>query len=1218
MKKIYLFLAMLLGMFGGTALWAQELSKYDYAPDYDNALITDVYQLQSPCSDEAEGSLGALIGQPDAHENDAFWHSDWHGKYTSQHFFQVEIPDDAELTDVLAFVFARRQTDNNHIIKWGVYGTNEDDLELTKEECTLLRICDTPFNGLESELYEVFEHKGFKYIRFYNEGTNSGSIFFHLGSFQLYPTINNSEDEVALQKLLDLYKECENSHYVSGNFVGAIDQSLISAFESAMEEALAKGDDLDATAADLNALYDRLKAAHEACEAAAQDGQFKSGYYYLLNAKDAHNALDESGLKFYMNMREAKKAGWAKMDPDNPTFVWKFTETGEEENGNAFYTMQNFGSGLYIDQYQQSQRNDMIEEGTSSVQVIPFGSGKFYINAPNGSGWQMMHQEDHSTSDQNATGYIVGWNDNAGSASAWYIIRVDDSEIARLEDMKQQLKLDEELSALIDEASIVYSQAFQYECYKDNREEKNLNDPDYVPFTEWELMDGVEDVTPESEYDFYSNSSEAAEHGKTWGSDGVGFYALIDDDLSTDNFYHTSWHGDPQWTAYDEENTEEPAEGALPSNKHNLWMKLKKPVSEVGFVFYPRGNGGQTNGNWDSPRDIDVYVSNDGVNWTLVAQNYDRFNLYKVGYNFKSSPTYGACPAYTGSIPFGGEFEWVRFDVNASRRGKYFNLAELRVVTGMKPVATSQAAQMNEATVKGMQDALAAAKKLEHATPDAISTLQAALGNFRAEFADPSELGKVLKDAKDVLATVEKVESNENEIAGDGIGFYTEGCVNGDELRTAVAEADELLAGTFTKDQLATLESKVGTAAEAAKAALQAGMQQTPDVNTWYQIGYPSYDEYERLGWTVGNGQNDNGNYLFSTVVTAGNNKDEEFYDETEAALNKRMYAMDPELLDNEEYSLFRFIAVGDDTYALQNKGTGLFIHIQHNGPGDNNKISMEPTYFRVQGLGYGKIVLRAPNANPDNSDNVETALHFALSDNDIVGWPAYALNTNSAVELIEKGSASDSDLGNFSIIMREGQAYSYCFPAGIRSTGEGGTMYAVTGRFEEDGETYVSLDEISEAAPGVPFIFWADNEFTEDEFEIWPLFQVTTTTFAAEGQSANGLQGTLTETSVEAGGAVLATDNTNGSYWNYLTNGGSAAAQSAYIPNVESLPETSPSVLCMWVRGLTDGIHSTKATTFKTKDVFTLTGVKVGTTNDMNSLKRGIYIINGRKVIVP
>lgn len=1223
MKKLYLFLVMLFGVFGFTAT-AQELSKYDYAPDYGYPLIEDVEQLSSPYTEPREGSLGALIGMPEVvdeenpHDQQYFWHSMWSGEDKVEpgvHYFQVEIVATAdELTDILAFVFTRRNTNDDHPTKWAIYGTNDPDAE--KEACTLLRECETPFAisqvTEQTELFEVFPHKSFKFIRFYCTQTRGVNTqyndrgYFHLGTFQLYPTEAADEAAGALQRLLDLYDQVKDKTYVAGEFVGAIDASLVDEFNSTLEEVVAKGDDPNVTADECNALYEKLDAAYKACEAAGEATQFKPGYYYLMNAKSAHNATDPDGLHFYMRMTDSEVAGWAKMDSEDPSYVWKFTEAGVDEDGDTYYNMQNFYTGGYVKDIAVSTKVTLKEE-PGNVYVGAFGSAKYYILVAEGE--RELHQEGHGgATSEDKTGNIVGWNDNANSASAWYIIPVDDATISYLENMKAQRKLDTDLSDLIDQATITYSQAFQYECY--------ITDPE-TEFTEWELMPGAKDVTPESVDDFYSNASEACEHGKSWGGDGIGFAALIDGDLSASSFYHTSWHGDPEYTAYDEENWEEPAAGALPSNKHNLWMKLKEPVSEVGFVFYPRGNGGHTDSSWDSPRDIDVYGSHDGINWTLCAAGYDRYNLYEIGYNFKSSPTYGACPAYTGPIELGDTYQWVRFDVNASRRGVYFNLGELRVISGMKAVETSQAAQMTEATVKGLQDALAEAKGLEHATQAAISKLQSAYDAFKAEFADPSELGLALSNAKSLNTKVNSI----NELGvGEGIGYYSEE-IDNEALTTAIEEADALInSGVYSKAQLAEALAKIEAATAAVNTALEESIQEEVSTDTWYQICYPTEDEYTRLGWTVTNGKSsETGNYLFDTAVTIATSKWDELLD-AEDGLNvesNQLYALDASTLQSPDFSYWRFVPVGE-FYALQNKATSQYMRIAGSGPYSENhtnpynRASYNPTLFTVEGLGFGKVVLRSYDLD---GTFLKLALHFALDDLEVVGWGAYSTNTNSAVELREAGSADDSDLGYFHKELREGQAYAFCFPAGA-SVLAGAKMYNIKGKFEVDDIYYVGLEEVTEVEAGEPVIVIAEGEYNEDAFTTVADFRLNGKV-ATVGGAANGLVGTFSELSAAAGDGTLTANTEFGNYWN-IKGSRTVNALSAYIPSIQSLPDCDDTDVAIYLGNPNETAISSTNANVKVSAIYNMAGVRVGTTKEISTLKSGLYIIGGRKVYIP
>ena len=1188
MKKIHLFLMMLVAAFGFTAASAQELSKFDYTPDENYPMITDIDQLYSPCSDASEGSLGALIGEPDNHPGDAFWHSDYHGVYEGQHYFQVELIGTPS-TDVLAFVFTRRPTASNHIIKWGVYGTN--DASVGKDGCTELRICDTPFSNNTETLYEVFEHQNFKYLRFYNEGTNTGSVFFHLSAFQIYPTIKNDADEVARLKLLDLYNLVKENLYTSGDIVGAIDASLVDEFYSALEEAVAKGDDDSATAAELNALYDRLKAAYDACEAALAQTEFKPGYYYLLNAKSAHHALEEGGLKFYMNMIEAKKAGWAKMDDEDPTYVWKFEEMGVDADGDAYYSMQNLGTDLYVNRYDQSSRNDLQEE-PDMVYVLPCGGAQYCVWVQTSSGgWIPIHQEGHGgATSQTATGYIVGWNEGKDSPSAWYFIRVDDSVVAELEQAKDMLKVKEEFNTLLDEATVIYSRAFEY----------------YVP-------DDAEDVTPTSADDFWSNAACSAEHGYSWQDDGAGYGALIDDDIST--HFHTCYQGSPQgsviaWTEYDEAG--EPTSNAEPTTKHNLAMKLTRPVSEIGFEFYPRQSA-----YWDSPRDIDVLVSTDeGQTWTRVVKSWDRFNLYAPGSDFRSNtPNDAIAPAYTGPMQLGGEYQYIRIDVNHARRSIYFNLAELRAFVGMKAVESSQAASMDESTIQNMQNALTTAKEIEKPTQSDIANLQAALDNFKTVFADPTDLRQAVNNANSVLATAQKVEAGEDDIVGEGIGYYSGNVTSGD-LQSVIEEAEALLAGTYTKAQLDAALAKVKAAVEVVEAALKADIQQTPDAGKWYQIRFPDYDKFAaHEDWNMGNGESEN-DQLWGRVATIAHDKFTPIYPD-EAFNDIPMYSIDPWDFESgdEVMSYWRFIPMGDDYYAIQNQGTGLFMRINKTGRGNPNTISYVPTLFKVEGLGYGLCLLRSYDLV---TKEAYTTLHFQLDDCLMVGWNSFALNTNSALELVEVGDVSgDAEIGSFYETLREGQAYTYCLPSAVSTQNEGGKMYSVAGRFEDDGTQYVALSEITQAAPGESFVLIADGDFNpSEELEVMTDLHLTGEIVDAPATS-NGLTGTFVSTNVNDGDGIL-TANNNGNYWRIASGSNKGIEEmTAYIAAIESLSECDPTDVCIIIGDAPVGIKGAK-TTFKANDVYTLTGVKVGTTADLKNLQRGIYVIKNRKVLVP
>ena len=150
--------------------------------DRNNPLITNVSQLSSPYTEPTQGSLAAMIDG----NTDSYWHSTWTGGDVEpgEHYFQVEMLDQADID--VAFKVIRRQTADNHITEWGVYGTN--NANATKANCTKIAVIETPYtNQGETRVSDIFKTGGYKYLRFYINNTSTSRGFGHLAEFQLYP-----------------------------------------------------------------------------------------------------------------------------------------------------------------------------------------------------------------------------------------------------------------------------------------------------------------------------------------------------------------------------------------------------------------------------------------------------------------------------------------------------------------------------------------------------------------------------------------------------------------------------------------------------------------------------------------------------------------------------------------------------------------------------------------------------------------------------------------------------------------------------------------------------------------------------------------------------------------------------------------------------------------------------------------------------------------------
>ncbi len=165
-------------------------------------LITSAEQMSSPFSQNDLGGAdggnlkdGVLIDG----KTDTYWHSVWSGSNVPEgrHYLQVEMPEDFDDAQDIYIQFTRRNTNNNQITSWLIRGT--DDPEETEEEnCEELFTFETPWhsdNQTESYASESFNTNGWKYIRFYNNGTNSGSAFFHMSELQLAYDVDNPNSQ---------------------------------------------------------------------------------------------------------------------------------------------------------------------------------------------------------------------------------------------------------------------------------------------------------------------------------------------------------------------------------------------------------------------------------------------------------------------------------------------------------------------------------------------------------------------------------------------------------------------------------------------------------------------------------------------------------------------------------------------------------------------------------------------------------------------------------------------------------------------------------------------------------------------------------------------------------------------------------------------------------------------------------------------------------------
>lgn len=195
------------------------------------ALITEPSQMTSPVSQNDFGSKdggnlaeGVLL---DGNVN-TYWHSAWStgNAETGTHYIQIELAE--PITGNLELEFARRMTSDNHLTKWGIYGSNEPDGE--KYDYEWIVDIDSPFGAQGETLHHPFsiaEDKSYQYLRFYCESQG----FFHLSEMQLYALSDNPTNQAAQMGKVytDLIAALETAATVDPNAVSKADYEALKA-----------------------------------------------------------------------------------------------------------------------------------------------------------------------------------------------------------------------------------------------------------------------------------------------------------------------------------------------------------------------------------------------------------------------------------------------------------------------------------------------------------------------------------------------------------------------------------------------------------------------------------------------------------------------------------------------------------------------------------------------------------------------------------------------------------------------------------------------------------------------------------------------------------------------------------------------------------------------------------------------------------------------------
>ena len=582
----------------------------------------------------------------------------------------------------------------------------------------------------------------------------------------------------------------------------------------------------------------------------------------------------------------------------------------------------------------------------------------------------------------------------------------------------------------------------------------------------------------------------------------------------------------------------------------------------------------------------------------------------------------------TEPIKIGG-YQYLRFYIDdtyysgGKTRG-YGHMSEFQLF----PVSdnpNSQYAQLGEIATK--LDAVVEAQKGiedEDITPAVYEELKAAYDAFMAEVVDPTEL-------RDLIARLDGAENAV--VVGTDPGFWTDASA-GQALTKALTDAKAYNeAGVYTRAQSAAfVEDLTAKSEKLLDGAI--GIK----TGKWYRFRFATEEEYDKYAWDkVGAKANVNSEEdvideaLFGKYVTPATYATEtkeyvnvneetgeeekttytlktvEAVDADDVAVGFNIFVDDKDQLSSDDMAQFRFIAVGDTAYMIQNKATGLFI--QTTGGTNWTRLSIHPSLFNVNAIGFGLNAIAAKSFNGANHNY----LHIARSYNALVTWNANTPGSNTGLFIEEAGDvAADYDGSAFNLEVVPGAVNAFCFPVEVSAT-EG--MYGIS---KIEG-TEITLAPIEKAAGGRPFIY-IDGETTDYQKDADPVLVELNHGYniVPEPDTTSVLIGTYVQIELKTGDVIA--EGNSFSVIKDIMQGGIVSANSAYMTGEGTGFKRSDYPTITIDADAADGIAAAIANVAKTGALYTIDGQLVAKQANLRTLKnmpKGVYILNGTKVTV-
>ena len=1012
------------------------------------------------------------------------------------------------------------------------------------------------------------------------------------------------EAKTALAELSAALEKYEGYQFLAGNEPGNYGVAEVAAFNATIAEAHESEDNPDLSdlgdeelAAFYRSLIAKIEATYNAVVASRNTTyNLADGYYRIktaLNYYTQETVIDEE--------TQEERTVTTYHDKYMTSFLYGETfysawETPENEcdalwhvsNKDGYYDIVNMATDARFNNVGRSAPLTMSLTSTNLIALDPVGTyeGVTYANlrvasqesaADNG---QYIHQNGHN-SGRGTEGNLVGWYTSASynpngetpfvvGGSEWIFEPVDaavaEQIIADYGPVKDQTLMKERYKIMLADAK--------------------------------EKMEIARDIQTNIDATPLITSADQLSSPYTESSEG-SIEELLDNNTST--YWHSDWTGGT----------------ATAAGIHYLQIQINEAgVSTVAAVFTRRPVSGN-------------HVTEFGV---FGTNNSDAAKDECEELATLSTP-YGTNTETITTTPFDTKgYKFIRFYVNANSSGGYImHMSEFQLYKA--EVIDSETTQ-----AKVMGDVFANLEKvindqenleLDDLTATEYNALKTAYDAFLAVFVDPTALRQTLAELKNVTDVI---------VIGDQPGFWASGDAAGG-FKTLYDNAKAYdAAGAYTADKT---QEYIDALNKQNNDIFASANQIKTD--KWYRIRFANEEEFAKYDWdtVAGDGQfNKDLNVftsqpLFNKYITVSRvtsevntytNEDgnevsvsvystEEQPEASTMGLGNYLVLDDKEdIAASEELDQFRFIAVGDSAFIMQNKGTNLFLKAA--GTSGSVTLSAHPSLFNVRAIGYGENVISSKSITGAN----QNYLHGQVLANLLVTWDAYTPGSRSGLYLEEAGDvAADYQGTEFNMPVVYGALNAYCYPVEI-SVNEG-QMWGVNSVDIEANS--VSLAKIEKAVAGRPFLYvnGSTEEYVGGEEADMISFNHGYAIDALEPQTNGVLKGTYESTVIDRGDIYAKENNLivnpieKDAIMVTLTR---VPANSAYITE-DSKFDPKAEVTILWTEEA-DGIEQALANVSKSGAIYTIDGKlvsKSGNLNDAARLGKGIYILNGTKIVV-